>query len=152
MLTPKGRRSALSTPYRRRGGSVEGPRTNCQSKAGVRQCTIHGMTDSRSASRQITDEVTSWPGVEAGPGRRGEFAFKVGRREIGHLHGDHAAHFMFSKELGAELREQERVVDHPVFPGKLGPAARRIQDDEDVEDVIRLMRLNYDRVRAATTR
>ena len=103
-------------------------------------------------SEIITQEVTSWPGVEAGPGRRGEFAFKVGRREIGHLHGDHAAHFMFSKELGAELREQERVVDHPVFPGKLGPAARRIQDDEDVEDVIRLMRLNYDRVRAATTR
>ena len=103
-------------------------------------------------SEIITQEVTSWPGVEAGPGRRGEFAFKVGRREIGHLHGDHAAHFMFSKELGTELREQGRVVDHPVFPGKLGPAARRIEDDEDVEDVIRLMRLNYDRVTAAQVR
>ena len=102
-----------------------------------------------TASELITDEVTSWPGVEAGPGRRGEFSFKVGRREIGHLHGDHAAHFMFSKELGLELKKQGRVVDHPVFPGKSGPAARRIEDDEDVRDVIRLMRLNYDRVAAA---
>ena len=33
-----------------------------------------------SASQVITEEVTSWPGVEAGPGRRGEFAFRVGRR------------------------------------------------------------------------
>jgi hypothetical protein len=50
-----------------------------------------------TASEQITTEVTSWPGVEAGPGRRGEYAFRVGRREIGHLHGDHAAHFSSPK-------------------------------------------------------
>jgi hypothetical protein len=75
------------------------------------------MTETRSASRQITDEALSWPGVEAGPGRRGEFAFRLGSREIGHLHGDHAAHFSFPKEVWLELREQGRIVDHPVFPG-----------------------------------
>ena len=101
---------------------------------------------SPTASEQITAEVTSWPGVEAGPGRRGEFAFKVGRKEIGHLHGDHAAHFFFSKELWAELAEQGRITEHPVFPGRVGPAARRIEDDDDVRDVIALMRLNYERV------
>jgi hypothetical protein len=106
------------------------------------------MTQTRTASRQITDEVTSWPGVVAGPGRRGEFAFKVGRREIGHLHGDHAAHFAFPKDVWAELFAQGRVVDHPVFPGKVGPAARRIESEADVRDVIALMRLNYDRIAA----
>jgi hypothetical protein len=104
------------------------------------------MTKSRTASEQITDEVTSWPGVEAGPGSRGEFAFKVGRREIGHLHGDHAAHFSFPKQVWADLFEQGRVVPHPVFPGQPGFAARRIEDEADVQDVIRLLRLNYDRV------
>ena len=78
-------------------------------------------------------------------GRRGEFGFRVRRREIGHLHGDHAAHFMFYKELGAQLKAEGRVVDHPVFPGKTGPGARRIETDADVEDVIALMRLNSDR-------
>lgn len=97
-------------------------------------------------SEQITKAVTAWPGVEAGPGRRGEFAFKIGSHEIGHLHGNHAAHFFFGKEVGVDLRAQGRVVDHPVFPGKPGPAARRIEDEADVEDVIALMRLNYDRV------
>jgi Family of unknown function (DUF5519) len=104
------------------------------------------MTQPQTPSRRITDEVTSWPGVDAGPGRRGEFAFKVDGREIGHLHGDHAAHFAFPRKVWAELRAQERIVPHPVLPHSEGLAARRISSDADVEDVIALMRLNYDRV------
>jgi luciferase-like monooxygenase len=104
------------------------------------------MTDTRTASQQITEEVTSWPGVEAGPGSRGEFAFKVGRREIGHLHGDHAAHFSFPKAVWADLFEQGRIAHHPVFPASQGPAARSIRDEADIRDVIALLRLNYDRV------
>jgi Family of unknown function (DUF5519) len=103
------------------------------------------MTETRTASRQITQEVTSWPGVEAGPGSRGEFAFTLGRRQIGHLHGDHAAHFSFPKDVWADLRKQGRIVPHPVFPDSQGPAARRIDDEADVRDVIELLRLNYDR-------
>ncbi len=103
-------------------------------------------TTTLSPSEQITDEVTSWPGVEAGTGRRGEWTFKVGKREIGHLHGDRAAHFGFPKEVFAELFEQGRVGFHPVFPDRPGPAARTIEDQADVDDVIALLRLNYDRV------
>jgi Family of unknown function (DUF5519) len=103
------------------------------------------MTSNPKPSEQITDEVTSWPGVTAGPGRRGEFAFRVGRREIGHLHGDHAAHFSFPKDVWADLRQQGRIGEHPVFPGRVGPAARGITSEADVRDVIRLMRLNYER-------
>jgi hypothetical protein len=101
-----------------------------------------------TASQRITEEVTSWPGVAAGPGRRGEFAFTVGSRQIGHLHGDHAAHFSFPKQVWIELFEDGRIVHHPVFPGKQGPAARRIENEADVRDVIALLRLNYDRVAA----
>src|SRR5215204_6398535 len=106
------------------------------------------MPTTKSPSEQITQEVTSWPGIEAGPGRRGEFAFKLGGREIGHLHGDHAAHFSFPKDVWAELKAEGRIVDHPVFPGKVGPAARRIDSEADVRDVIALMRLNYERAAA----
>ena len=98
------------------------------------------------ASEQITAEVTSWPGAEAGPGHRGEFGFRVGRREIGHLHGDRTAHFGFPKDVWAGLFEQGRIDYHPVFPGKPGFASRRIENEDDVRDVIALLRLNYDRV------
>ncbi len=104
------------------------------------------MTKTHTASEQITDEVSSWPGVEAGGGDRGEFAFKVGRREIGHIHGDRSAHFGFPKEVWTELFEQGRIGYHPVFPGKPGFGARAIATEEDVREVIALMRLNYDRV------
>jgi hypothetical protein len=97
-------------------------------------------------SQRITAEVTSWPGVTAGHGRRGEWAFKVHNKEIGHLHGDHAAHFGFPKDVFDELLAAGRVVHHPVFPDRRGPAARRIEDDEDVADVIALLRRQYERV------
>jgi hypothetical protein len=99
-----------------------------------------------TASEQITSEVTSWPGVSAGPGRRGEFAFRVGRKEIGHLHGDRVAHFGFTKKLWTELFDQGRIDYHPVFPGKPGFGARAIESDADVDDVIAILRLNYERV------
>jgi hypothetical protein len=102
------------------------------------------MTKTLSPSEQITAEVTSWPGVEAGVGERGEFGFRVGRRQIGHLHGDHAAHFGFPRQVWTELMEQGRVGPHPIdHPGW---AARRIENEDDVRDVIELLRLNYDRV------
>ena len=104
------------------------------------------MSKIQTATEQISEEVTSWPGVTAGPGRRGEFAFKVGGHEIGHLHGDRAAHFGFPKQVWRELREQGRIEPHPVFPDTEGPAARQIVGDADVREVMALLRLNYDRV------
>jgi Family of unknown function (DUF5519)/Metallo-beta-lactamase superfamily len=106
------------------------------------------MTQLRTFSSQIIEEAGSWPGVEIGPGRRGELALKVGRKEIGHLHGDHAAHFGFPRDVWTRLIEDGRIVPHPVFPDRAGPAARRIESEEDVRDVIALLRLNYDRVTA----
>ena len=75
------------------------------------------MTQAPTASRRITDEVTSWPGVEAGPGRRGEFAFRVGRRELGHLHGDHAAHFSFPEPVWRGLVADGADRRPPGLPG-----------------------------------
>ena len=99
-----------------------------------------------SASEQITQEVTSWPGVKAGTGSRGEFGFTLGQRQLGHLHGDRAAHIGFPKEVWQELFDAGRIDYHPVFPGRPGFGARRIESEEDVLDVIAMIRLNYDRV------
>ncbi len=103
------------------------------------------MTQTQTASEQITEAVTAWPGVQAGAGSRGEFAFTIGRREIGHLHGDQVLHLGFPKAVWHELYEAGRIDYHPVFPGKPGYASRQIETQEDVADVIALLRLNYDR-------
>lgn len=103
------------------------------------------MSEVSGAGQSIVEEVTSWPGMEAGVGSRGELSLKLGRREIGHLHGDHAVHLGFPKAVWHELHEQGRIDYHPVFPGQPGYAARRIESRDDVRDVIAMLRLNYDR-------
>jgi len=103
------------------------------------------MTQTQTASEQITEEVLSWPGTDAGHGSRGEFAFTIGRRELGHLHGDRVLHSGFPKAVWHELFDAGRIDYHPVFPGRPGYAARSIKTPEDVLDVIELLRLNYDR-------
>lgn len=66
------------------------------------------------SSVRITEVVTSWPGVVAVTGERGEWSFRRGDAEIGHLHGDRVAHFGFPRDLGARLRAEGRVGPHPV--------------------------------------
>ena len=113
--------------------------------APAREQTGAMTTTSMTASARITAEVTSWPGVTAGDGERGEFGFRVGRREIGHLHGDRVLHIGFPKAVWHELHDAGRIDYHPVFPGKPGYASRALETDADVEDAIALLRLNYDR-------
>ncbi|HST58848.1 MAG TPA: luciferase family protein [Longimicrobium sp.] len=105
-----------------------------------------GMMSTGTVRQRITDEVTAWPGVEAGTGSRGEFSFTYGRREIGHLHGDRVAHFGFPADVGAQLRAEGRVGPHPVAPNSVKMAARMMENDDDVRDVISMMRMNYDRL------
>ncbi len=100
------------------------------------------------ASERITAAVTAWPGVEAGPGPRGEYGFRIGRKELGHLHGDRVFHAGFPKRVWHELHDAGRIDYHPVFPGKPGFGSRAIEDDADVDDVIAMIRLNYDRASA----
>ena len=94
---------------------------------------------------RIIEAATSWPGVEVVDGDRGELSLRLGRREIGHLHGDRTAHFGFPKAVWHELHDEGRIDYHPVFPGRPGFGARLIEDSEDERDVIAILRLNYDR-------
>lgn len=103
------------------------------------------MEELRPPSQQITETVLAWPGTSATTGSRGEWSLRVGKREIGHLHGDQIAHFFFPKSLWPGLLAEGRIEPHSVFPDRVGPAARRIETQDDVDDVIALMRLLYDR-------
>jgi hypothetical protein len=104
------------------------------------------MSAMQTVSDRITEEVTAWPGVSAQWGSRGEWSFRVGRREIGHLHGDRVAHFGLPKAVGERLRSEGRLQPHPVFPDNPGLGARSLGSEDDVRDVIALLRGNYERL------
>ena len=100
-------------------------------------------TQTLNRGEQIEQEVLSWPGMHGETGRRGEYSLRLGKREIGHLHGDRVVHLAFPRKLWSALLADGEVERHPI--DKPGFAARPLRGEADVIAAIRLLRLNYDR-------
>jgi hypothetical protein len=96
---------------------------------------------------RIHDEVAQWDGVDVHDHRFGGVEFVVGRIEIGHLHGDRLADLPFPRKVRDELISEGRAEPHHVLPDS-GWVSRWIEGEAEVDDVIALFRLNYDRVAA----
>jgi predicted DNA-binding protein (MmcQ/YjbR family) len=96
-------------------------------------------------SERITAEVEKWDEVETGPGRFGSVRFTVGRRELGHLHGDRIADLPLRPDLARELISSGRARDHRYTPPGSGWVTIELDADEDAERVIDLMRASYER-------
>lgn len=103
-----------------------------------------------SPAAQIAEEVTSWDGVVASPHRFGGLEFRVGRRELGHLHGSRLADLPFPPRIRNELLATGRAERHHVLPHS-GWVSVRIRDASDIGSVIELFRLNYERPWLAST-
>jgi len=100
------------------------------------------------AAEQITAAVAAWPGVEAGTHRFGGVEFRLGRRELGHLHGDRIADLPFPRRVRDELIANDRAGPHHVLPDS-GWITFTINEPADVERAIDLFRRSYDRARRA---
>jgi hypothetical protein len=99
----------------------------------------------------ISTEVLSWDGVTAGPHRFGGVEFRLGRRELGHLHGDRLADLPFPRRVRDELVAAGRAGPHHVLPDT-GWVSFRIEEPADVERAVELFRLSYERARRAARR
>ena len=120
---------------------------------------------------RLEQEVASWEGVSTRPHRLGGIEFRLGKRQLGHLHrcsegagaGDGA---MASSRLGEQrarvdlpfhptvrnmLVETGRALPHHVLPDS-GWVTRPIANEEDVGEAIELFRLSYERARVAEAR
>jgi Family of unknown function (DUF5519) len=100
---------------------------------------------SGTIGEQIAEEVSSWDGVVAMPHHRfGGVEFKVGRREIGHLHGSRLADIPFPVAIREQLVAEGRAKPHHVLP-KSGWISYWIRGRDDVPAVIELFRMSYQR-------
>lgn len=98
-----------------------------------------------TARGRIEGELARWDGVEVGAHRFGGVEFRVGGREIGHLHGDRWADLPFPKRVREELVAAGKARPHHVLP-ETGWVSYPIRGDDDVEGALELFRLNYDRL------
>src|SRR5476651_1154681 len=93
---------------------------------------------------QIEREVAGWDGVSVGPHRFGGIEFRVGRRELGHLHGNRLADLPFPVRVREQLVASGRAQPHHIQP-ESGWVSFAIHGAHDVAAVITLFRLNYER-------
>ncbi len=99
--------------------------------------SIHGAKD------RIHETVTSWPGVSAHPHRFGGTEYRLGRREIGHVHGDYLVDIPFPTKVRDELIAAGRAEAHHVLP-ESGWISVYIREESDVARAIDLLRQSYD--------
>ena len=95
------------------------------------------------AQERIATEVSSWSEVVSAPHRFGGVEFRVGKRELGHIHGDYQADIAFPMETRNRLVAQGKAEPHHVLP-KSGWITFRFHTDSDVESAIELFKLSYD--------
>jgi hypothetical protein len=102
-------------------------------------------------ARQIELTVADWPGVTVEPHRFGGIEFRVGRRELGHLHGDRLADLPFPVKVRDELIAAGKAERHHVLPNT-GWVSRWIGGVDDIRGVVELFYLNYERPWSNTPR
>ena len=95
------------------------------------------------AEEKIVAEVSKWSGVVVSPHSFGGNEFRLGRREIGHVHGDYQADIVFPMEVRNQLVAEKRAQPHHILP-KSGWITFRFKKEGDVEHAIELFRLSYE--------
>jgi hypothetical protein len=97
----------------------------------------------RGAQAKLTEAVTSWPGVSAQPHRFGGVEYGLGKREIGHIHGDSLVDIPFPKKVRDEIVSTGRAQPHHILP-ETGWVSFYIRQEHDVEAAIALLRESYE--------
>ena len=97
----------------------------------------------KGAQGKIVKEVSKWSGVVASPHRFGGTEFRLGPRELGHLHGDHQADIAFPMAVRNQLVAEGRAEPHHILP-QSGWITFRFRNEADVERAIELFKLSYE--------
>jgi hypothetical protein len=96
-------------------------------------------------SEKIKKELLSWKGVTIHEHNFVTIMFYVDGIEMGHLHGDSIADLKFPAKVSKKLVKEGFVSPHHIIP-KSGWVSHEIRDNKDVEKIIELFRLQYDRL------
>jgi hypothetical protein len=95
------------------------------------------------AEHKIEVVVSAWPGVTSGPHRFGGTEWRLGKREIGHIHGNESVDIPFPKHLRDELIAAHQVEAHHVRPDS-GWVTLPLRTDADLKWAVVLLRYSYE--------
>ncbi len=99
--------------------------------------SVHG------AAQRIQTELLSWPHVEAHPHRFGGTEYRIGRRELGHIHGDHLVDIPFPTKVRDEVIAAGQAQPHHILPDS-GWVSLYLREADDVDRALALFRRSFE--------
>ena len=105
----------------------------------------------KEAKEEIQKAVLAWPGVTAHPHRFGGTEYLLGKREIGHVHGNYLVDIPFPTKVRDEIVAAGRAEPHHVLP-ESGWISFYLREETDIERAIELLRQSYALAVAQKTR
>jgi hypothetical protein len=103
------------------------------------------------AGKQIYEAVIGWKEIAQAPHRFGGTEFRVGRREVGHVHGDSLVDIPFPIPVRNELVESGAAEPHHILP-QSGWVSIYLRKQGDVDRAIALLRRSYEIALTSQTR
>ena len=103
------------------------------------------------AADKIRKAVAAWPETVEASHQFGAVEFRLGEREIGHLHGDRLLDVPFPRAVHDELIAADLADPHHVLP-QSGWVSFRIKAPADVDAAIALLRRSYDLIEGQIAR
>jgi Family of unknown function (DUF5519) len=96
-----------------------------------------------NAQKLITQTLTSWEGVSTAPHRFGGVEYRLGSRELGHIHGDHLVDIPFPTKVRDEIVNAGLAEPHHILPAT-GWVSFYLREENDVQKALELLRRSYE--------
>ncbi len=95
------------------------------------------------ASKHILETLSAWEGLSISPHRFGGWEFRLGRREIGHIHGDSLLDIPFPKKIRDEIVSAGEAQPHHILP-ETGWVSFYLREPADVDRALGLLKRSYE--------
>ena len=95
------------------------------------------------AQVQITATVLGWEGTSAEPHRFGGVEYRLGRRELGHIHGDYLLDIPFPVKVRDEIIAAGQAQPHHIL-AESGWVSFYLKEEADIIRAIPLLRRSYE--------
>jgi hypothetical protein len=109
-------------------------------------CYNYGKVETmavRGAAQRIQIELLSWPHVEAHPHRFGGTEYRIGKRELGHIHGDSLVDIPFPMKVRDEVVAAGLAEPHHILPDS-GWVSLYLREAADVDRTVELFHRSFD--------
>ena len=97
----------------------------------------------QGALDRIKNSVIKWKYVTAQQHRFGGIEFRLGKREIGHVHGNYLVDIPFTRKVKNEILSAGLASQHHILP-ESGWISKYLKEPDDVSIAIELLKRSYE--------